>query len=74
MPRTSVFLRVITATFRRFASRCSRIPAEYEGQDMVEYALVSLLLGLGCVAMLRGCGSGVSSAVNSVLYSLSSVL
>lgn len=36
------------------------------GQDMVEYALVAALIGLGAVAMIRSVGSRVGSALNSI--------
>jgi pilus assembly protein Flp/PilA len=41
-----------------------------EGQDLVEYALVIVLVALGCVAGVNN----VSSAVNAVFSSISNTL
>jgi len=47
---------------------CRRVPAAQdlkngeEGQDLVEYALLVVLIALGAVATMKGLASGISDA------------
>jgi len=42
-----------------------------EGQDMIEYALVAALIGLGAVATLKGLSNNIKNAFNSIGTTLS---
>lgn len=46
--------------------------AEESGQDLIEYALVAALLGLGAVASMKTLATTISSAFGSIGTSLSS--
>lgn len=36
------------------------------GQDLIEYALVAALVGLGAVAAMRGLGNSIKTSFNAV--------
>jgi pilus assembly protein Flp/PilA len=40
--------------------------AEDSGQDLIEYALVAALVGLGCVASISGLANTIGNTFNSV--------
>ena len=50
----------------------TRLLLEEDGQDLIEYALVAALVGLGAVASMRGLATKISSAFNTVGTSLTS--
>jgi pilus assembly protein Flp/PilA len=39
---------------------------EDSGQDLIEYALVAALVGLGAVAAMKGLGNSIGNAFNGV--------
>ena len=39
---------------------------EESGQDLIEYALVAALIGLGSVAAIGSIGSGISTEFNNI--------
>lgn len=43
-----------------------KLIAEDSGQDLIEYALVAALVGLGSIAALSGLTNSISSSFNSV--------
>jgi pilus assembly protein Flp/PilA len=45
--------------------------AEESGQDLIEYALVAALLGLGAVVAMKGLANNISNAFNSIGSTLS---
>jgi pilus assembly protein Flp/PilA len=49
-----------------------RLLYEESGQDLIEYALVAGLIGLGAVASMRTLGNGVGSAFSTVNSRLNS--
>ena len=49
-----------------------KLVAEESGQDLIEYALVAALVGLGAVAALRGLSNNVGKTFNTVGNSLTS--
>lgn len=50
----------------------ARLLLEEDGQDLIEYALVAALIGLGAVASLRGLATRISSALTTVGTNLTS--
>jgi pilus assembly protein Flp/PilA len=49
-----------------FMQRTSRLVRDEAGQDMIEYALVAALLGLGAIATLRGLATNITHALTSI--------
>ena len=47
---------------------------EDSGQDLIEYALVAALVGLGAVAAMKGLTNSIRSTFNSVGTSLASAM
>ena len=47
---------------------------EDSGQDLIEYALVAALVGLGAVAAMRGLGNTVSNTFNTIGTSLTNAV
>ena len=45
---------------------------EDSGQDLIEYALVAALVGLGAVAAMKGLSNNIGNAFNSIGSTLSS--
>ena len=43
-----------------------KLIAEDSGQDLIEYALVAALVGLGLIAAISGLKNSISSSFNSV--------
>jgi pilus assembly protein Flp/PilA len=50
----------------------ARLLADDTGQDLVEYALVMLVMGLGAVSALKGVTTGVTTVFSAVASSLTS--
>jgi pilus assembly protein Flp/PilA len=48
------------------------LAVEESGQDLIEYALVAALVGLGAVAAMRGLSNSIGNAFNGVGTQLSS--
>jgi len=48
--------------------------AEESGQDLIEYALVAALVGLGAVAAMRGLSTSIGSTFNGVGNSLTNAV
>ena len=46
--------------------------ADESGQDLIEYALVAALVGLGAVASMRGLANSINTAFSNVGTSLTS--
>ena len=44
--------------------------SDESGQDLIEYALVAALVGLGAVASMKSIASSINSAFNSISTSL----
>jgi len=49
-----------------------RLWQEEEGQDLVEYALLVVLIALGAVAAMKGLASAISDAFNNATQNLTS--
>jgi len=47
---------------------------EESGQDLIEYALVAALVGLGAITAMKGLSTSISTAFNSVGSSLTSAV
>ena len=48
--------------------------SDESGQDLIEYALVAALVGLGAVASMRSLAGSISSTFNSVGTSLTTAV
>ena len=55
-----------------FPTRLVALLADESGQDLVEYALVACLVGLGAVVAVKGMGSKVAAAFTFMNSTLSS--
>jgi pilus assembly protein Flp/PilA len=55
----------MNACLRKFA-------ADESGQDLIEYALVAALVGLGAVAAMKGLSNSVKNSYNGVGTALTS--
>jgi len=51
-----------------------RLATEDSGQDLIEYALVAALVGLGAVAAMRGLSNNVGKTFNGVGNSLTNAI
>jgi pilus assembly protein Flp/PilA len=47
-----------------------RLWKEEEGQDLVEYGLLVVLIALGCVAAMQGLATGISQAFSNAVAQL----
>jgi Flp pilus assembly pilin Flp len=47
-----------------------RLWQEEEGQDLVEYGLLVVLIALGCVIAMQGLASGISQAFSNAVVQL----
>jgi pilus assembly protein Flp/PilA len=47
-----------------------RLWKEEEGQDLVEYALLVVLISLGAIAAMKGLASGISDAFSNAVAQL----
>jgi pilus assembly protein Flp/PilA len=50
--------------------RLSKLIAEESGQDLIEYALVAALVGLGAVVAMKGLSNSMKNSFNGVGTSL----
>jgi pilus assembly protein Flp/PilA len=50
----------------------AKLWSEDEGQDLVEYALLVVLIALGCVATMNSLASGISDAFGNANAQLTS--
>lgn len=50
----------------------SNLMSDESGQDLIEYALVAALIGLGAVASMKSLANTIGNAFNSIGTSLSS--
>ncbi len=46
--------------------------SDESGQDLIEYALVAALIGLGAVSSMKGLGTSIKNAFTSISTSLTS--
>jgi len=54
--------------------RLARLFRDESGQDLVEYALVALVMGLGTVAGVHGLASSISSDLTFILNGFTSAV
>ena len=47
-----------------------RLWQEEEGQDLVEYGLLVVLISLGCILAMKGLASGISNAFSNAAAQL----
>jgi pilus assembly protein Flp/PilA len=52
----------------------SRLLGDETGQDLIEYALVAALVGLGAIAALKGLSTKIGNSFSSVSSSLTSAV
>jgi pilus assembly protein Flp/PilA len=52
----------------------TKLVAEESGQDLIEYALVAALVGLGAVAAMKGLSNSIGTTFNGVGNSLTSAV
>ena len=57
---------------KNFKQIMNNLLAEESGQDLIEYALVAALIGLGAVAAMGGLANTIKSAFNTIGSTLSS--
>ncbi len=55
---------------RQTASLLQRLLVEDSGQDLIEYALVAAIVGLGAAAAMKGLSNSIKNNFNSVGTSL----
>jgi pilus assembly protein Flp/PilA len=48
----------------------ARLWKEEEGQDLVEYGLLVVLIALGCIVAMQGLASGISQAFSNAVVQL----
>ena len=59
---------------KNFKQQFSNLMVEESGQDLIEYALVAALVGLGAVTSMRGLSTAITNAFTSISTSLSSAV
>jgi pilus assembly protein Flp/PilA len=59
---------------KNFKQLLNNLMVEESGQDLIEYALVSALVGLGAVASMRSLSTSIGSAFTSIGTSLTSAV
>jgi pilus assembly protein Flp/PilA len=52
----------------------SNLIVEDSGQDLIEYALVAALVGLGAIAAMKGLSNSIGTTFNSVATSLTNAV
>lgn len=55
---------------KKFKQVVSNLVAEESGQDLIEYALVAALVGLGAVASMKTLSGAITAAFGSIGKSL----
>lgn len=58
----------------QFKSVMMKFVKDESGQDLIEYALVAGLIGLGAITAMSGLATSIKSAFNSVGSSLTSAV
>ena len=53
---------------------CKSLMTEESGQDLIEYALVAALVGLGAVAAMKGLSNAIGNTFNGVGNSLTNAV
>jgi pilus assembly protein Flp/PilA len=66
----SVHAASLTAEKDNFMNLMKRLWNEEEGQDLVEYALLVVLISLAAVAAMKGLASGISDAFSNAAANL----
>jgi pilus assembly protein Flp/PilA len=56
---------------KRMTQLLKNLMTEESGQDLIEYALVAALVGLGAVASMQGLANSIATAFNGVGTALS---
>ena len=56
----------------KFKQLFANIVTDESGQDLIEYALVAALVGLGAVTAMKGLSTAIGNAFTSISTSLSS--
>jgi pilus assembly protein Flp/PilA len=59
---------------KNFKQLLNNLMVEESGQDLIEYALVAALVGLGAVASMRSLSTSIGSAFTSIGTSLTSAV
>ena len=59
---------------QNFSQLVKNLISDESGQDLIEYALVAALVGLGAVASMRTLGTQIISTFTAVTGSLSSAV
>ena len=57
---------------KRVREMCVRLAQDKSGQDLIEYALVAGLIGLGALAAMSGLSGSIGNAFGAVSNSLTS--
>ena len=57
---------------KNFNLLLNNLITDESGQDLIEYALVAALVGLGAVASMKGIATAINSAFTSISTSLTS--
>ena len=58
----------------KFKAMMAHFAKDESGQDLIEYALVAGLIGLGAITAMSGLATSIKSAFNSVGSSLTSAV
>jgi len=51
---------------KAYAARLSALVGDESGQDLIEYALVAALIGLGAVVSMRGLSTKIATAFSTI--------
>jgi pilus assembly protein Flp/PilA len=63
-----------SATMKNFKLLLNNLATDESGQDLIEYALVAALVGLGAVTAMKSLATSISSVFTSVGTSLTSAV
>jgi pilus assembly protein Flp/PilA len=59
---------------QNFKQLINNLISDESGQDLIEYALVAALVGLGAVASMKSIASSINSAFNSISSNLNNAV
>jgi pilus assembly protein Flp/PilA len=59
---------------KRFMQLARKVVADESGQDLIEYALVAALVGLGAVVALKNLSSNIRNSYNSIGTTLNTTI
>jgi pilus assembly protein Flp/PilA len=59
---------------QNFKQLMNNLISDESGQDLIEYALVAALVGLGAVASMKSIASSINSAFNSISSNLNNAV